>query len=110
MSYGEAKKYDIAREFRQGASYCVQGGGLDRSQSEHWKKGWEWAYTNLKPKLNDGTQEYIVGLGFKPFQQVEAMREKGMVYCPDCNGHEFTFANGMMKCVKCERLFNDIAD
>lgn len=74
MSYGEVKKYDIAREFRKGCVYCVSGGGCERTQSEHWIAGWEWAYSKLRPTLDDKTQDYIVKLGFEPFEQVEAMR------------------------------------
>jgi DNA-directed RNA polymerase subunit RPC12/RpoP len=120
MSYGEIKKYDIAKEFRQGAASCVKGEGLSPEATEHWKKGWEWAYKNLRPLLSDETNQYIVGLGYEPFQMVEAMRqdnvsltkEKGLVYCPDCNGHEFTFSfsKGSMVCLKCGRIFDDIAE
>lgn len=76
MSAGDIKKYAIAREFRCGCAYCISGGGYEPSMSEHWKEGWNWGYTHLKQQLNEGTQQYIVKLGFLPFSQLEAMRAK----------------------------------
>jgi hypothetical protein len=74
MSYGEVKKYDIAREYRKGMAYCITGGGLEPTQSEHWKAGWEYAYANIRPQVNDAMQDYIVEKGFSPFETVHAMR------------------------------------
>ena len=55
-------------------SYCISGGGLEPTQSEHWKAGWEYAYRNIRPKVNDAMQDYIVEKGYAPFEQVQAMR------------------------------------
>ncbi len=74
MSYGEVQKYDIAREYRKGMAYCISGGGLEPTQSEHWKAGWEYAYRNIRPQVNDAMQDYIVEKGYAPFEQVQAMR------------------------------------
>jgi len=74
MSYDEFKKYDIALEYRRGMAYFISGGGLKQTQSEHWKNGWEYAYRNIRPQVNDATQDYIVKNGFSPFEMVRALK------------------------------------
>jgi len=74
MSYGEVKKYDVTREYRKGMSYCISGGVFELMQSEHWKAGWEYAYRNIRPQVNNAVQEYIIEKGYAPFEQVQMMR------------------------------------
>jgi hypothetical protein len=71
------EKYKIAREFRIGCADCITNKALDSmGSSEAYKDGWEWAYRYLKPQVNDEVNKYIVSKGFKPFEQIEAMRNK----------------------------------
>lgn len=68
-------KYQIARQYREGVAACVKGAAIDPDQSIHWCQGYEWAYRHVKPMMNEQVNGYIVRQGFKPFIDIEAMRD-----------------------------------
>ena len=71
------QKYAVAKEYRKGMACCISGGGCDETESEDWQAGWLYAYSNIKPQVNDAMQAYIVSKGYEPFEQVYAAREQG---------------------------------
>lgn len=70
----KADKYQAAREYKEGICACVKGAAIDPDQTIHWCQGYEWAYENIKPLINEQVNGYIVRRGFTPFCNIEAMR------------------------------------
>ena len=69
-------KYQAAREYKAGICVCIMGGAIDPDQTIHWCQGYEWAYRNIKPLINEQVNDYIVRRGFTPFSNIEAMRNE----------------------------------
>ena len=70
----DVKKYVIAREFHAGCAACLSSHPIKSDASQARKDGYQFAYSNLRPQIHDAVQDYIVGLGYEPFNMVEVMR------------------------------------
>lgn len=89
------EKYGIAREFRKGCLACLSCAPVDVTASQDWKAGYDFAYSTLRPITTAGVQDYIVSLGYAPFNQIEVMRGKSKIIIADdistWNGHEYSY-------------------
>ena len=77
------KKYAIAQEFRAGVAACLSSYPIKEDASQEWKDGYQFAYTTLRPQINDAVQDYVVSRGHEPFNMVEVMRGASDVIISD---------------------------
>ena len=72
------KKYDIAKEFKQGIAAKIATIPCDWDQSKHFMAGYEWASKYLAGDIFYGLNEYLRSVGENTMSWVTVSGEEGM--------------------------------